>query len=317
MKQERKHEPAEEDVRLVKDVDQSSLYRIAGVPVHFPFNPYASQLDMMSHMIHALNRSQNSMLESPTGSGKSLALLCAALGWRKNFTAKLRLSRINVRNVAMRYSQRTSASPQPLTEKNSTDNGSGRPDVSTKALPHIVDRILYEAANGKIPAGLDKSDIDALRDYQQNYAHIKHPPTIYFGSRTHKQVSQLVRELRDKTPYRVAMAVLGSRKQECIHPSARKASSVDEACNELRVGGKCEYLGNYRKLVADESIAPGGKNEIWDIEDIVSLGKSANACPYYASHELAKTAALVFCPYNYIVDPIVRSAVKISLDDNI
>ena len=34
----------------------------------------------------ALQRSQNSLLESPTGSGKSLALLCASLAWQKKET---------------------------------------------------------------------------------------------------------------------------------------------------------------------------------------------------------------------------------------
>ncbi|KAJ2396164.1 hypothetical protein GGI23_004013 [Coemansia sp. RSA 2559] len=113
------------------------------------------------------------------------------------------------------------------------------------------------------------------------------------------------------------MAVLGSRKQECINPTTWKAAGVDETCNELQVGGECKYFGNHCKLLADESIALGGKNEIWDIEDIVGLGKSPNAYPYYASHQLAKTAVLVFCPYYYIMGPIVRSAAKISLDDNI
>lgn len=54
---------------------------IHGVEVKFPCKPYPSQLTMMERIIKCINRKQNSLLESPTGSGKSLALLCSSLAW--------------------------------------------------------------------------------------------------------------------------------------------------------------------------------------------------------------------------------------------
>ena len=52
---------------------------IGGYDVHFPFKPYASQIGIASRVLKALDTGTNALLESPTGSGKSLALLCAAM----------------------------------------------------------------------------------------------------------------------------------------------------------------------------------------------------------------------------------------------
>uniref|UniRef100_A0A5K3EF09 Helicase ATP-binding domain-containing protein n=1 Tax=Mesocestoides corti TaxID=53468 RepID=A0A5K3EF09_MESCO len=55
--------------------------KIQGVPVHFPYKPYSCQLSMLNRVITALNNKQCCLLESPTGTGKTLALLCASLAW--------------------------------------------------------------------------------------------------------------------------------------------------------------------------------------------------------------------------------------------
>ena len=75
----------------------SHEYKIGGVPVSFPVKAYPSQIAMMSKIITSLQKGRNCLLESPTGSGKSLALLCAALAWQKH-----EIQRITEYNVAVR-----------------------------------------------------------------------------------------------------------------------------------------------------------------------------------------------------------------------
>ncbi len=58
--------------------------RIADLTVYFPFKPYECQTEYMRKVILALENSQNALLESPTGTGKTLSLLCATLAWLKN-----------------------------------------------------------------------------------------------------------------------------------------------------------------------------------------------------------------------------------------
>ncbi|KAM6976999.1 regulator of telomere elongation helicase 1 [Aplochiton taeniatus] len=58
---------------------------LKGINVDFPFVPYDCQKDYMSKVIECLQNKSNGVLESPTGTGKTLCLLCATLAWRSNF----------------------------------------------------------------------------------------------------------------------------------------------------------------------------------------------------------------------------------------
>uniref|UniRef100_A0A3B4ESJ1 Regulator of telomere elongation helicase 1 n=1 Tax=Pundamilia nyererei TaxID=303518 RepID=A0A3B4ESJ1_9CICH len=58
---------------------------LSGVAVNFPFSPYECQKAYMNKVIECLQKKVNGVLESPTGTGKTLCLLCATLAWRENF----------------------------------------------------------------------------------------------------------------------------------------------------------------------------------------------------------------------------------------
>ncbi|XP_061113879.1 regulator of telomere elongation helicase 1 isoform X2 [Conger conger] len=58
---------------------------LRGITIEFPFTPYECQKDYMNKVIECLQNKVNGILESPTGTGKTLCLLCATLAWRDYF----------------------------------------------------------------------------------------------------------------------------------------------------------------------------------------------------------------------------------------
>lgn len=111
-------------------------YMISGVKVEFPCKAYPSQVAMMNSIIKGkkvmpclrnvlrspisqplgLQRGQHALLESPTGSGKSLALLCAALAWQKDESQKARDYNIAVEQGLIQPEFEMVAVPDVITE---------------------------------------------------------------------------------------------------------------------------------------------------------------------------------------------------------
>ena len=63
-------------------------YEIQGVDVEFPFEAYPCQVNFMEANIRALSTPTNAILESPTGTGKTLCLLCSTIAYQKHLRVK-------------------------------------------------------------------------------------------------------------------------------------------------------------------------------------------------------------------------------------
>ena len=98
-------------------------------------------------------------------------------------------------------------------------------------------------------------------------------PKIYYCSRTHSQLQQIIDELRNcPAEYidNLKMSVLGSRSHLCISDKAKKASngkSLDETCRAMCKSFSCKLARNLGGVV--DSLSKCG---IWDIEDAVVSG---------------------------------------------
>ncbi|NWX92194.1 FANCJ protein, partial [Nothoprocta ornata] len=143
-------------------------------------------------------------------------------------------------------------------------------------------------------------------------------PKIFFGTRTHKQISQITRELKRTAYSGVPMTILSSRDYTCIHPVVSSSTSNrNEMCVELlegKHGKSCLYYHGVHKLSEYHTLQLAHqKCQAWDIEDLVSLGKKLRACAYFAARELMLGADIVFCPYNYLLDPQIRESMDINL----
>ncbi|GAB1287339.1 Regulator of telomere elongation helicase 1 [Apodemus speciosus] len=81
-----------------------------GVTVDFPFQPYPCQQEYMTKVLECLQKKVNGILESPTGTGKTLCLLCTTLAWREHLRDAVSSLKIAERTQGELFSSRTLSS---------------------------------------------------------------------------------------------------------------------------------------------------------------------------------------------------------------
>uniref|UniRef100_A0A673IV00 DNA 5'-3' helicase n=1 Tax=Sinocyclocheilus rhinocerous TaxID=307959 RepID=A0A673IV00_9TELE len=319
-------------------------YTIGGVKINFPCKAYPSQLAMMNSIIRGLNNGQHCLLESPTGSGKSLALLCSALAWQQAQFVWFLVSAVNSdqskkSTLSSRLSEKLQASLSNGEQDDDfkIDRKRIRTPSTEQKVPLLIASIPVTLLIGLLSlviilsfffsteqqAKMSQKTVEKSKDSDKDKegSGRKKIPKIFFGTRTHKQITQIARELKRTLYSTVPMTILSSRDHTCVHPEVVPHANRNERCKELleaKNGLSCRYYHNVHKM-RDQSTLQWvhGLHQAWDIEDLVRLGGKLRSCAYYAARELMQDACIVFCPYNYLLDPLIRESMEINLKEQI
>ncbi|KAJ8553380.1 hypothetical protein K7X08_024058 [Anisodus acutangulus] len=197
-------------------------YKIRGIDVDFPYEAYDCQIVYMDKVIQSLQNRCNALLESPTGTGKTLCLLCATLAWRRS------LGGFSVRKSGIR--DRISSSQQ--------SSESSQSESST--LPSIVYASRTHSQIRQVVKELKRT----------NYR----PKMVVLGSREQLCIHEEVSLLRGKTQTNACHALCKkSKKRYCAHFSrvaefiktnptlGEEPIDIEDLVNIGRSSGPCPY----------------------------------------------------------------------------
>ncbi|XP_061389339.1 ATP-dependent DNA helicase DDX11 [Musca vetustissima] len=354
---------------------------------NFPFPPYEIQQQLMTELYKVLENKEIGIFESPTGTGKSLTLTCAALKWLEDHEALIRkelLQRLekitkdveklekeqNVASDWISMHSKTSEQKQELLElkgiKKLLDEyedrlkvikekrkilkqqkrASGQKTKKTSSSLSAVDgvakedildqqNVILEEANN---SDADDDDEDEDLEKPMKYRDVQ----IFFCSRTHTQLAQVVKEVK-RTVYgeRVRCVSMASRQQLCIHKDLRKITNtalINELCLDMakntnskvtscdgdgcakkksRINMKSMGKCSHKSQALVQELSELSLAEILDIEDLVSEGEELKACPYYAARMAIQMGQLVMLPYQLLLHKRSRELAGIDLRGSI
>jgi len=277
----------------------------------FPFPPYSIQEEFMAALYRVLERGQLGIFESPTGTGKSLSLICGALTWFRDSEARdrARLHNLISDNTTNKEEEeedwlaaagrKQEHNQRRLEAKQDLDRLARREEKLAKIAKRRAGlqldtedrdectellreaKWMQKAVQRELSQGAGDEDIlveeyfSEEEDQQEEEAEEDEKMRrIFFCSRTHSQLTQFTREVQNSPFGRdVRLVSLASRAVMCVNPAVRALRS-QAAINE-----KCLELGR-KKTKRLEGEEPAAKRV---------RGGAAGGCSY---NKPAATAAL-------------------------
>jgi regulator of telomere elongation helicase 1 len=259
--------------------------RVNDVEVQFPFDPYPAQAEYIRSVLTTLSRSGQALLESPTGTGKTLCLLCAACAWVKQQRDA----------IAVGF--------RPPARQVSGKGIMGQPEP-----PAVMPlRIVYTSRTHAQLA-------QVIREFKKT-AYASSFTMAVLGSREHLCVHNTVSKMASAQSMNSACSSVRGE-QQCRFYSKIQFQLTNSQRLRTLSGAELHSLGEDEGGQMGER-RPTMLSPVHDVEDLVKAGRSVGFCPYFYERAVSRDAEVVFLPYTYLFDPSVRKQLPFSLEDAI
>lgn len=213
-------------------IDESDPIEGSMKKYSFPFKPYEIQKDLIDAAYEALDDGRFALLESPTGTGKSMSLLCSSITWLLDYRAKqiqsLEIKKEDITSLISQLKEEEEISGDWLTNQAKTQDLNKqladvefelelatkfdkRASVRWLAKIHDIGSTDCESTPFKKKPTVEESKIlqndesivieddegeDIEKKIKENSEEEHVTPKIYYASRTHSQLSQFIREIK-------------------------------------------------------------------------------------------------------------------------
>eukprot|EP01083_Nonionella_stella_P264951 898105_1 len=312
----------------------------------FPFTPYDVQSQLMDAIYSAIDSKSIGLFESPTGTGKTLSILSSSLRWLFSDDEK----RYSLDHDSDQTNTPTNTKAVDWVAAFTAQNEQReKKDMSLKRtsfLSKMGDRVKKDnrvkfqkiSKNKRVPRAMQNAEDDFLIESDNDARKAESsddsgdegdfPVTqLVYCSRTHSQLVQFVNEAKKiKTPERLRCVTLGSRKNMCINDDVlalKSLSKINDQCLDLR-DKKKKSKGSSSSGCSFHSLTLQSRfrdhlltGPVRDMEDIVTLGKQLDACPYYGTRKAVAHAHLIAMPYTCLLQKSMRESLGVKVKDNV
>ncbi|PLB39372.1 DNA helicase [Aspergillus candidus] len=233
---------------------------LQGEDFHHPYTPYDIQLEFMRSLYSCLEDDKVAIFESPTGTGKSLSLICGALTWLRDHkrrtyqenlsNTKCKLFRYPVcerqvfpklRSISKTGREQKTAAQSTGSDDRSSDDEFALDDYDSEG----EERSTTGKGSESDPfSGLSSSTLELLERFKGKYPTVSNDEEeedgvrIFYCSRTHSQLTQFANELR-----RVSMP---SSLPEELSTNTTTGEAIEERIKHLSLGSRKNLCINPR-----------------------------------------------------------------------